>query len=54
MHCHGTIYFYFLDMTLEATLTKLHVLLSRPGDRKTVADMARRQMEKPLCGELSL
>ena len=42
-----------VDMTLEATLTKLHVLLSRPGDKKSVAAMARRQMEKPLCGELT-
>jgi len=41
------------DMTLEATLTKLHVLLSRPGDRTQVIDRARQQMTVSLCGELT-
>ena len=41
------------DMTLEATLTKLHVLLSAPGERSHVISEARRLMEVPLCGELS-
>nr|WP_286716080.1 hypothetical protein [Thalassolituus sp. UBA2009] len=41
------------DMTLEATLTKLHVLLSAPGERSHVISEARRLMEISLCGELS-
>ncbi len=41
------------DMTLEATLTKLHALLSRAGERQQVIRDARRLMEVSLCGELS-
>ena len=41
------------DMTLEATLTKLHVLLSRPGDRTQVITAARRLLPRALCGELT-
>lgn len=41
------------DMTLEATLTKLHALLSRPGESQQVISETRRLMEIPLCGELT-
>ena len=38
------------DMTLEATLTKLHYLLSQPLS----ADEVRQQMQLDLRGELTL
>lgn len=44
---HGVISGY--DMTLEATLTKLHYLLSKPLS----ADQVRQQMQQNLRGELS-
>ncbi|WP_430460224.1 asparaginase [Thalassolituus sp. LLYu03] len=41
------------DMTLEATLTKLHVLLSRTGAPAQIIASTRTLMEKSLCGELT-
>lgn len=41
------------DMTLEATLTKLHALLSRSGERAQIIASTRTLMEKSLCGELT-